>query len=71
MLNSDLIIIFVRTQVYPVMEKEKDMVVDENSFFREATLRICGNLDFEIALQKLSHLPEIVYTCIQDWRYVI
>ena len=27
------------------------MVVDENSFFREATLRICGNLDFEIALQ--------------------
>jgi hypothetical protein len=28
------------------------MVVDENSFFREATLRICGNLDFEIALQE-------------------
>ena len=28
------------------------MVIDENSFFREATLRICGNLDFEIALQK-------------------
>ncbi len=29
------------------------MVVDENTFFREATLRICGNLDFEIALQEI------------------
>jgi transcriptional regulator with GAF, ATPase, and Fis domain len=27
------------------------MIVDENDFFRHATLRICGNLDFEIALQ--------------------
>ena len=26
------------------------MNFDENTFFREATLRICGNLDFEIAL---------------------
>jgi len=28
------------------------MIVDENNFFRQATLLICGNLDFEIALQK-------------------
>lgn len=28
------------------------MTVDENSFFRQATLLICGDLDFEIALQK-------------------
>jgi transcriptional regulator with GAF, ATPase, and Fis domain len=27
------------------------MIVDENSFFRQATLLICGNLNFEIALQ--------------------
>jgi transcriptional regulator with GAF, ATPase, and Fis domain len=27
------------------------MMVDENSFFRQATLLICGNLNFEIALQ--------------------
>ena len=29
------------------------MVVDENTFFRQATMRICGNLDFEIALQNV------------------
>ena len=28
------------------------MDIDENKFFREATLRICGNLDFECALQE-------------------
>ena len=28
------------------------MVLDENEFFRQATLRICGNLNFEIALQE-------------------
>jgi transcriptional regulator with GAF, ATPase, and Fis domain len=28
------------------------MLVDENHFFRQATLLICGNLDFEISLQK-------------------
>jgi transcriptional regulator with GAF, ATPase, and Fis domain len=28
------------------------MTIDENDFFRQATLRICGNLDFEIALQE-------------------
>ncbi|MGD0915093.1 MAG: sigma-54 dependent transcriptional regulator [Thermodesulfobacteriota bacterium] len=28
------------------------MVVDENEFFRQATLRICGNLDFEFAMQE-------------------
>ena len=28
------------------------MMIDRNRFFREATLRICGNLDFEIALQE-------------------
>lgn len=28
------------------------MDIDENRFFREATLRICGNLDFEFALQE-------------------
>ena len=28
------------------------MIVDENEFFRNATTRICGNLDFEIALQE-------------------
>lgn len=28
------------------------MDIDENTFFRQATLRICGNLDFEIALQE-------------------
>ncbi len=28
------------------------MIVNENTFFREATMRICGNLDFEIALQE-------------------
>jgi transcriptional regulator with GAF, ATPase, and Fis domain len=27
------------------------MEIDENTFFRQITLRICGNLDFEIALQ--------------------
>lgn len=27
------------------------MIVDENEFFRQAVLRICSNLDFEIALQ--------------------
>jgi transcriptional regulator with GAF, ATPase, and Fis domain len=28
------------------------MMIDENDFFRQATRLICGNLDFEIALQK-------------------
>lgn len=28
------------------------MVIDENEFFRQATLRICGNLDFEFAMQE-------------------
>ena len=28
------------------------MVADENEFFRQATLRICGNLDFEFAMQE-------------------
>lgn len=28
------------------------MIIDENEFFREATFRICGHLDFEIALQE-------------------
>jgi transcriptional regulator with GAF, ATPase, and Fis domain len=28
------------------------MKVDENEFFRQATLRICGNLDFEFAMQE-------------------
>ncbi|MBW2065938.1 MAG: sigma-54-dependent Fis family transcriptional regulator [Deltaproteobacteria bacterium] len=28
------------------------MVFDENEFFRQATLRICGNLDFEKAMQE-------------------
>ena len=28
------------------------MAIDENTFFRQITLRICGNLDFEIALQE-------------------
>jgi formate hydrogenlyase transcriptional activator len=28
------------------------MVLKENEFFRQATLRLCGNLDFEIALQE-------------------
>ena len=28
------------------------MNIDENTFFRQITLRICGNLDFEIALQE-------------------
>ncbi|RJR34482.1 MAG: sigma-54-dependent Fis family transcriptional regulator [Desulfobacteraceae bacterium] len=28
------------------------MSVDENTFFRQVTLRVCGNLDFEIALQE-------------------
>jgi len=27
------------------------MLIDENEFFRQATLRICGNLDFEFAMQ--------------------
>lgn len=28
------------------------MVIDENEFFRQATLRICGNLNFEFAMQE-------------------
>jgi len=28
------------------------MFVDENEFFRQVTLRICGNLDFEFAMQE-------------------
>jgi transcriptional regulator with GAF, ATPase, and Fis domain len=28
------------------------MVIDENEFFREITLRVCGNLDFECAMQE-------------------
>jgi transcriptional regulator with GAF, ATPase, and Fis domain len=28
------------------------MIIDENEFFRQATLRICGNLDFEFAMQE-------------------
>jgi transcriptional regulator with GAF, ATPase, and Fis domain len=28
------------------------MFVDENEFFRQVTLRICGNLDFELAMQE-------------------
>ena len=37
------------------------MVVDENEFFRRATLRICGNLDFEFALQDcLVYLREFM-----------
>jgi hypothetical protein len=28
------------------------MVVDENEFFRQAVFRICGNLEFEKALQE-------------------
>jgi transcriptional regulator with GAF, ATPase, and Fis domain len=27
-------------------------MIDENEFFRQATLRICGNLDFEFAMQE-------------------
>ena len=27
------------------------MMIDENEFFRQATLRICGNLDFELAMK--------------------
>ena len=39
------------------------MAIDENTFFRQATLCICGNLDFEIALQDCliylkSYMPE-------------
>jgi transcriptional regulator with GAF, ATPase, and Fis domain len=38
------------------------MAIDENSFFRLATLRICGNLDLEVAIQNCliflrSHMP--------------
>ena len=28
------------------------MILDKNKFFRQATLRICGNLDFEIAMEE-------------------
>ena len=28
------------------------MIIDENEFFRQATLRVCGNLDFEFAMQE-------------------
>ncbi len=28
------------------------MIIDENDFFRQATIRICGNLDFEFAMQE-------------------
>jgi transcriptional regulator with GAF, ATPase, and Fis domain len=28
------------------------MMIDENEFFHQATLRICGNLDFEFAMQE-------------------
>lgn len=28
------------------------MIIDENEFFRQATMRICGNLDFEFAMQE-------------------
>ena len=44
-----------------MQQKEKDMVIDENRFFREATMRICGNLDFEIALQEcLIYLKSLI-----------
>jgi hypothetical protein len=33
------------------------MIVDENNFFREVTLRICGSLDIEEAL---SHVFEYI-----------
>ncbi len=37
------------------------MIVDENDFFRQATLRICGSLDMEAALQKcLQYLSEVM-----------
>ncbi|MFC1869317.1 sigma 54-interacting transcriptional regulator, partial [Thermodesulfobacteriota bacterium] len=37
------------------------MVFDENEFFRQITLRICGNLDFEVALQDcLIYLREFM-----------
>ncbi|MGA2108439.1 MAG: sigma-54 dependent transcriptional regulator [Syntrophorhabdales bacterium] len=40
------------------------MFVDKNDFFREATLRICGNLDFEIALQNcLIYLISFMPVC--------
>jgi hypothetical protein len=58
--------------------EEKTMTVDENVFFREATLRICSSLDIETALKRCfeyigAFIPTIgmtLYTLDPDlkWR---
>ena len=43
------------------IQRGKTMLIDENEFFRRATLHICGNLDFEFALQDcLIYLREFM-----------
>ena len=34
--------------------------MDKNKFFREATLRICGNLEIEKALQSCLHFMQAI-----------
>ncbi len=37
------------------------MAIDENDFFRQATLRICGSLDMEVAMQRsLQYLSDVM-----------
>src|SRR5208282_6245218 len=37
------------------------MAIDENDFFRQATLRICSSLDMETAMQRsLQYLSEVM-----------
>ena len=53
------------------------MINDENTFFRQATLRICGNLDFEIALQEClvylkSFMPaDIIHLNLYDHLFLL
>ena len=34
--------------------KDTEMNIDPNEFFRQATVRICGSLDIEIALKRMQ-----------------
>ncbi len=44
-----------------MQRKEAVSAVDENDFFRQATLRICGSLDMETAMRGcLQYLSEVM-----------
>jgi transcriptional regulator with GAF, ATPase, and Fis domain len=50
MTESAIIVKYGNTARYQIQLVEKVMKIDENEFFRQATLHICGNLEIEAAL---------------------